>query len=122
MGSRPSDTQPTQETCSSLLGKVLGLKEIGHVLWLGVRVLVVVMVVRVRIVCGADVVHLVGGTALHAAGLGLFTGKSDPEDVVRVDGEAGATDVLLVTSGVDDDGVLWGACVSLALALLQPYM
>jgi ribosomal protein L18E len=34
----------------------------------------------------------------------------DPQNVVRVNGEAGAADVLLVTGRVDDDGVLWGAC------------
>src|SRR5690242_2107566 len=35
----------------------------------------------------------------------------DPQDAVRVDGVAGATNVLLVTGRVDDNGVLRGACV-----------
>lgn len=36
---------------------------------------VVAVVVRVGVLGRADVVHLVGGTALHAAGLGLVTGE-----------------------------------------------
>lgn len=39
----------------------------------------------------------------------------DPEHVVRVSGAASATNVLLVTSRVDNDGVLEGACISLAV-------
>lgn len=35
---------------------------------------------------------------------------SDPEDIVRVSGVARAAEVLLVAGGVDDDGVLEGAC------------
>lgn len=35
----------------------------------------------------------------------------DPQNVVRVGWVAGATDVLLVTGRVDDDGVLRGACI-----------
>lgn len=66
----------------------------------------------VAIVSGANVVHLVGGTALHAAGLGLLAGESDPENVVRVGRETGATNILLVTSRINDNGVLWGACTS----------
>jgi hypothetical protein len=98
---------------SDLLRKVLWLEEIGHVLWLGVQVhgvMAVVSVVSVRIVGRTDVVHLVGGSTLHAARLGLAAFKSDPENVVGVSWEAGAADVLLVTGRVDNDGVLWGAC------------
>jgi hypothetical protein len=101
------------------LREVLGLEEICHVLWLRVRVLVVMVVVRVRVVCRADVMHLVGGSALHAARLGLFASKSDPEHVVRIGGEASATDVLLVTSRVDNNGVLWGACLLSANAIFS---
>ena len=73
---------------------VLGLEEVGHVLWPGVGVLcssisgtlnvvwgiqrtvvVVAVVVGVGVLGGANVVHLVGGSALHAAGLGLFAGE-----------------------------------------------
>jgi hypothetical protein len=90
--------------------KVLGLEEVGHVLGLGVQVdgVVVVVAVAVAIVLGTDVLHLVDGSALHAAGLGLLARESDPENVVRVGREAGATGVLLLTGRVDDDGVLHG--------------
>jgi hypothetical protein len=68
-----------------------------------------VVVVTVRVICRANVVHLVGGSALHATRLGLLASKGDPEDTVRVDRETGAADVLLVASGVDNNGVFWGA-------------
>jgi len=59
--------------------EVFRLDEVGHVLWLGWRGAVVIVavsvVVRVRVVRRANVVHLVGGTALHAAGLGLVAGE-----------------------------------------------
>ena len=67
------------------------------------------MVVRVRVLRWSDIVHLVGRSALHAARHGLLAGEGDPEDVVRVGGAARAADVLFVTGGVDDDGVLGGA-------------
>ena len=35
---------------------------------------------------------------------------SDPQNIVGVDGVAGATDVLFVTGRVDDDRILWGTC------------
>ena len=38
-------------------------------------VVVVAVVVRVGVLGGANVVHLVGGSALHAARLGLLAGK-----------------------------------------------
>jgi hypothetical protein len=63
-----------------------------------------------RVLSRANVVHLVGRSALHAARLGLLAGERDPEDAVGVGGEAGAADVLLVAGRVDDNGVLWGAC------------
>jgi hypothetical protein len=99
------------------LREILGLEEIGHVLWLGVGVLVVVVIVRVWIVCGADVMHLVGRSALHAARLGLFASKSDPENVVGVGGETSAADVLFVASRVDNNGILWSACGRSAIAV-----
>lgn len=77
-----------------------------------------VVVVSVRVVGRAHVVHLVGRTTLHAARLGLFAGESDPENVVGVGREAGAAHVLLVASRVDNDGVLWGACNSSAMVPL----
>jgi len=81
---------------------------------------VVVVAVAVRIICRANVVHLVGGSALHAARLGLLAGEGDPEHIVRVSREAGAAYVLLVTSRVDGDGVLWGACVQSESCLRIP--
>jgi hypothetical protein len=74
----------------------------------------VVVVIVVGVVRRANVMHLVSGTTLHAARLGLIARECDPEDTVRVDGEAGAADVLLIAGRIDDDGVLWGACISLA--------
>lgn len=68
------------------------------------------VVVSMVIVLGPDVVHLVRGSALHAASLWLLARERDPDHVVGVDREAGAADVLLVAGGVDDDGVFWRAC------------
>jgi hypothetical protein len=104
-----------RENYPSLYLHVLGLEEVGHVLGPGVFVHGVVVVVIVRVVCRANVLHLVHGSALHAARLGLLTGKGDPEDIVRIGGEAGATNVLLVTGRVDGDGVLHRACIPSAL-------
>lgn len=67
---------------------------------------VVSVVVRVIVIGWAHVVHVVHGTALHAARLGLVTGEGDPENAVRVGGETSATDVLLVTGRVDRNGLL----------------
>lgn len=101
--------------------EVFWLEEISHVLGLGVLVhgvvVIVAVTVVVRIVRGADVVHLVGGSALHAARLRLLTAQSDPEDAVGVGRETGAADVLLVTGRVDGDGVLWRACIASDLSL-----
>jgi hypothetical protein len=72
-----------------------------------------VVVVSVRVIGWANIVHLVGGSTLHAARLGLLASEGDPENAVGVDGKAGAADVLLVTGRVDDNGVLWGACTAL---------
>jgi hypothetical protein len=96
----------------NLSGEILGLEEICHVLWLRIQVLGVVVV---AIVSRANVVHLVGRTALHAARLGLLAGERDPEYVVGVGRETSATNVLLVTSRVDDNRVFWGACVVLVI-------
>jgi hypothetical protein len=72
------DTRPILSE-SRLCVEVFRLDEVGHVFRLGWRRTVVVMavsvVVRVRVLGRTNVVHLVGGTALHAARLGLVTGK-----------------------------------------------
>ena len=79
-----------------------------------------VVVVSVRVVGRANVVHLVGRTTLHAARLGLFAGEGDPENVVGVGREAGAAHVLLVASRVDNNGVLWRAYNSSATGPIFP--
>jgi hypothetical protein len=81
----------------------------------------VVVVVSMRVIGWANVVHLVGGSTLHAARLGLLAGEGDPENAMGVDREAGAADVLLVTGRVDDNGVLWGACTLLENCPVLPY-
>jgi hypothetical protein len=69
----------------------------------------VAVVVSMRVVGGANVVHLVRRAAFHAARYGLFAAQGDPENVVRIGGATRAADVLLLASGVDNDGVLEGA-------------
>lgn len=44
---------------------------------------VVAVVVGVGVLSRADVVHLVGGTALHAAGLGLLAGELQSLELTR---------------------------------------
>lgn len=59
---------------------LLFFKELG----LGRRTVVVVaVVVGVGVLSRADVVHLVGGTALHAAGLGLLAGELQSLELTR---------------------------------------
>lgn len=90
--------------------EVFGLKEISHVLWLGMGILVVVPVVmRMGVFCWAYVVHLVRGAALHASRLRLITGESDPKNAVGVGRVTSASNILLVTGRVDNNGVLWSA-------------
>lgn len=52
-------------------------------------VVVVAVVVRVGVLGGADVVHLVGGTALHATRLGLLAGELERLAFDRVMGTGG---------------------------------
>ena len=59
---------------------LLFFKELG----LGRRTVVVAaVVVGVGVLSRADVVHLVGGTALHAAGLGLLAGELQSLELTR---------------------------------------
>lgn len=74
----------------------------------------VVVVVVVVAVLGTDVLHLVDGTALGATLDGAVAGGGEPDDNVRVGRVAGAAKVLLVTEGLDSDGVVERACVLLA--------
>jgi hypothetical protein len=71
---------------------------------------VAVVAVAVAVVLGADVLHLVDGAALGAALDGAVARGGEPDDNVRVGGVAGATLVLLVAVGLDDDGVVQRAC------------
>lgn len=73
----------------------------------------VVVVVVVVAVLGADVLHLVDGTALGATLDGAVAGGGEPDDNVRVGRVAGAAKVLLVAEGLDSDGVVERACVML---------
>ena len=75
----------------------------------------VVVVVVVVAVLGTDVLHLVDGTALGATLDGAVAGGGEPDDNVRVGRVAGAAKVLLVTEGLDGDGVVERACVLLVL-------
>lgn len=117
-------SSPTLESTSSSNRNrlsVFGLDEVGHGLGLGlvvvssVRAVVnVVVVVVVVAVLGTDILHLVDGTALGATLDGAVAGGGEPDDNVRVGRVAGAAKVLLVTEGLDGDGVVERACVLLA--------
>jgi len=117
--SSPTLKSTSSSNCNRL--SVFGLDEVGHGLGLGlvvvssIRAVVnVVVVVVVVAVLGADVLHLVDGTALGATLDGAVAGGSEPDDNVRVGRVAGAAKVLLVTEGLDGDGVVERACVLLA--------
>lgn len=100
---------------------VLGPHEICHRLGLALEVMlticigvgVVVVVVAVSIVSWADVFHLVDASALGAALDRAVARGGEPEDNVRVHGNTGAADVLLVTEGLDNDRVVHGACAAI---------
>lgn len=87
-----------------------------------VRAVAVLLVVRVRVVRRADVLHAVDAAALGAAFDGAAAGHIEPANDVAVGWEACAPGELLVTGRVDNDGVVEGACCSepfaLALVLL----
>lgn len=83
---------------------VLGLHKVGK--RLGLLVAVVVVVVAVAVVLGSDIVHLVHVAALGAPVNRALARETDPDNIVRVDGEARAAGVLLVTGRADQNGVL----------------
>jgi hypothetical protein len=109
---------------------VFGLDEVGHGLGLGlvvvgtvralVDVVTVAVVVAMAIVLGSNVVHLVNGAALGATFDGAVAGSGEPDDNVRVGRVAGAAKVLLVTEGLDNDGVVKRACVGGAVSAAVP--
>jgi hypothetical protein len=90
---------------------VFGLDEVGHGLGLG---LVVVGTVRALV----DVVLAV--TVAVAIVYGAVAGSGEPDDNVRVGRVAGAAKVLLVTEGLDNDGVVKRACVGGAVSAAVP--
>ena len=63
------------------------------------------VVVGMRVLCRPDVLHLHDVSALGAALDWAFAGQHHPQLVVRVCGDAVATDVLLVAKGLYEDGV-----------------
>lgn len=73
-------------------------------------VAVVAVAVGVVALGRADVLHLVNGAALGAALDRAVAGGGEPDHDVRVGRVTGAAEVLLVTEGLDGDGVLEGAC------------
>lgn len=79
-------------------------------------VLAVAVAVVVVALGGANVLHLVDGTAFGAALDGAVAGGGEPDDNVRVGGVTGATKVLLVTERLDGNGVVDRACVVRLLA------
>lgn len=64
------------------------------------------MVVVGVIVLGTDVIHLVDATALWAALDGTIARGGQPDNIVSVDREASAAEVLLVTERLDNNGVV----------------
>ena len=57
-----------------------------------------------------DILELVDASALRAALDRSVARAGQPDNDVGVDGAAGAAEVLLVTEGLDYDGVVEGAC------------
>ena len=82
-------------------------------------VAVVAVAVGVVALGRADVLHLVDGTALGATLDGAVTGGGEPDDNVRVGGVTGAAKVLLVTEGLDGDGVLKRSCIDIAVSMVR---
>ena len=68
-------------------------------------VVVTVIVVAVAIILWANVLHLVHASALWAALNGSIAGCCEPDDNVGVYWISGAAEILLVTEGLDGDGV-----------------
>lgn len=85
---------------------ILLVEGLGHS---GFKHTVVVVVVIVRVL-GTNVIHLVDTTALGAALDGAVARAGEPDDVVGVGRVAGATEVLLVTVRLDNNGVVEGSC------------
>ncbi len=71
--------------------------------------MMVVVVVSVRVVRWANILHFVDGAADGAALDGPRAVHAQPEGVVGVDGVAGTACELLETEGVYGDGVVEGA-------------
>jgi hypothetical protein len=126
-----NNAKPPPQTATTRL-PVLGLDEVGEVLGLLVSVVVVAVAVIVVIVSGAHIVHLVNAAALRAPLNGALAGHlktisiaqsparkektyAEPDDVVGVSRETGASGILLLTSGADENGVLDSSYSSISL-------
>jgi hypothetical protein len=72
---------------------------------LGIRAVVVV----VRVLGWADILHLDDVAALVAALDRSLAARHEPLDDVGIGGHAGAAHVLLVAEGLDNDGVFEGS-------------
>lgn len=82
-------------------------------------VVTVAVVVAVTVILGTNVLHLVDGAALGAALDRTVAGGGEPDDNVRVGGVTGAAKVLLVTEGLDGDGVLKRSCIDIAVSMVR---
>lgn len=113
----PQNAKSTPASLNTHALSVLGLDKIRHRLGLAgkivltIRVRVVVVSVAVSIVLRADILKLVHRAALRAALDGSVARRGEPDDDVTVRRTAGAADVLLISKGLDDDGIVERACM-----------
>lgn len=96
---------------------VLRSHEVGHGLWLAGKVVhaisicvVAVVVVTVTVILRSNVLELVYAAALWASLNWAVAGSRQPDDIVGVNRETGAAEVLLVAEGLDSDGVVESSC------------
>lgn len=71
---------------------------------------VVMVLVSMGVLLGANIIHLVDASALGAALNGAALADGEPDGGVGVGGVASASEVALFTEGLDGDGVVEGAC------------
>jgi hypothetical protein len=88
---------------------VFRLDVVGESLGLLVRGVVAVMLVSMGVLLRSNILQLDDITTLAAALNGTITRYRQPDDLVRVCGVSSATGVLLVTSALDNDGIVKGS-------------
>lgn len=88
---------------------VLRLDVVGEGLGFLVRGVVAVMLVSMGVLIRSNILELDDITTLAAALDRTITRYRQPDSVVRVSGVSSATGVLLVTSALDNDGVVKGS-------------